>query len=142
MADITRSDAVSASVTNPYAMGPLLRLLLYRKDTATQAVIDMLLEPTGRPGTTAAIADWLPSLMVPPSGAMSTRPEGWEGLAVPLAFLWGDRDSVTPLEQGQRLADLTGAPLSILPEVGHIPQIEAAPAFQAALIAILADLAP
>jgi pimeloyl-ACP methyl ester carboxylesterase len=137
-----RELAVSASVTNPYAMGPLLRRFLYRTDAATPEVIEMLLQPTRRPGTTAAIADWLPSLLVPPVGALSTRPEGWQGLAVPLAFLWGDRDTTTPLAQGERLADLTGAPLSILAEVGHIPQIEDPQAFQAALIATLADLVP
>jgi len=137
-----RELAVSATVTNPLAMGPLLRQFLYRKEAATPEVIDMLLAPTRRPGTTAALADWLPSLLVPPVGALSTRPEGWTDLAVPVAFLWGDRDTATPLAQGQALADLTGAPLSILPEVGHIPQIEDAPAFQAALIAILVDLTP
>ncbi|AZL59082.1 alpha/beta fold hydrolase [Tabrizicola piscis] len=137
-----RELAVSASVTNPYAMGPLLRLFLHRKEAATPEVIDMLLAPSRRPGTTTAIAGWLPSLLVPPTGALSTRAEGWQALAVPLAFLWGDRDTATPLAQGERLADLTGAPLSILPEVGHIPQIEAPDDFQAALIALLADLTP
>ncbi|MBA3908554.1 MAG: alpha/beta hydrolase [Rhodobacter sp.] len=137
-----RELAVSASVTNPYAMGPLLRLFLYRKESATPDVIDMLLEPTRRPGTTAAVADWLPSLLVPPEAALSTQPTSWEGLTLPLAFLWGDQDSTTPLAQGERLASLTGAPLSILTEVGHIPQIEAPAAFQAALVAALADLIP
>lgn len=102
----------------------------------------MLNRPGRRAGTTAALADWLPSLLVPSTGTLSTTPEGWQALDLPLAFLWGDRDTATPLAQGQRLAELTGAPLSILPEVGHIPQIEVPAEFQAALIAILADLAP
>lgn len=137
-----RELAVSASVTNPYAMGPLLRLFLHRKDAATQEVIDMLLQPTRRPGTTAAIADWLPSLLVPPVAALSTDPAKWQALAVPLSFIWGDRDTATPLSQGERLAGLTGAPLSILEEVGHIPQIEAPEAFHAALIAALTAPSP
>jgi pimeloyl-ACP methyl ester carboxylesterase len=137
-----RELAISATVTNPPAMGPLLRLFLYRTEAATPEVIAMLNRPGRRAGTTAALADWLPSLLVPPAGALSTTPEGWQALDLPLAFVWGDRDTATPLDQGQRLADLTGAPLSILAEVGHIPQIEAPAEFQAALIAILADLAP
>jgi pimeloyl-ACP methyl ester carboxylesterase len=137
-----RELAVSASVTNPSAMGPLLRHFLYRKEAATPEVIEMLLQPTRRPGTTAAIADWLPSLLVPPVGAMSTTAEGWQALTLPLAFIWGDRDTATPLAQGQALADLTGAPLFILEEVGHIPQIEDPARFDATLLAALVELMP
>jgi pimeloyl-ACP methyl ester carboxylesterase len=137
-----RELAVSATVTNPAAMGPLLRLFLHRKDAATEDVIAMLNRPGRRSGTTAALAQWLPSLLVPPTNALSTRPEAWQALDLPLAFLWGDRDTTTPLAQGERLAGLTGAPLSILAEVGHIPQLEAPAEFQAALIATLAGLSP
>ncbi len=135
-----RELAVSATVTNPGAMGWLLRQFLHRTEAATDEVVAMLNRPGRRGGTTAAIADWLPSLMVPPTDALSTRPENWQALALPLAFIWGDRDTATPLEQGQRLTELTAAPLSILKEVGHIPQIEAPTEFQAALIAALATL--
>jgi pimeloyl-ACP methyl ester carboxylesterase len=137
-----RELAVSATVTNPPAMGTLLRLFLHRKEAATPEVIKMLNLPGKRAGTTAAIADWLPSLLVPPTDALSTRPEGWQSLPLPLAFIWGDRDTATPLADGQLLAELSGAPLSILQDVGHIPQIEAPAEFQAALIAALAALNP
>lgn len=137
-----RELGISATVTNPAAMGPLLRHFLYRKEAATEEVIAMLNRPGRRAGTTAAIADWLPSLLVPPNGALSTNPESWQALGLPMAFLWGDRDSATPLEQGERLAELTGAPLTVLKDVGHIPQIEAPAEFDAALIAILSDLLP
>lgn len=135
-----RELAVSATVTNPPAMGPLLRLFLYRKEAATPAILEMLLLPSRRPGTTAAIADWLPSLLVPPVGGLSTEAAPWQELALPLAFLWGDQDTTTPLQQGERLADLTGAPLTVLAEVGHIPQIEAPVEFHAALLAALSAL--
>lgn len=135
-----RELVVAASVTNPPAMGPLLRLFLYRKEAATDEVIAMLNRPGRRGGTTSALADWLPSLLVPPVGALSTRPESWQALKLPLAFVWGDRDTATPLAQGQRLADLTGAPLAILAEVGHIPQIEVPADFEAALINALSGL--
>jgi pimeloyl-ACP methyl ester carboxylesterase len=137
-----RELAISATVTNPTAMGPMLRLFLHRKEAATPEVLDMLNRPNRRAGTTAALAAWLPSLLVSPAGAASTRPEGWQALSLPVAFIWGDRDTATPLADGQALADLTGAPLSVLPEVGHIPQIEAPAEFQAVLIAALAALTP
>jgi pimeloyl-ACP methyl ester carboxylesterase len=126
-----RELAVSATFSNPSAAGLMLRRQLYRKDAATPSVLDMLNRPLRRAGTTAALADWLPGLL-----------ENWQALPLPLAFLWGDRDGASPQRDGQKLADLTGAPLSILADTGHIPQIEAPADFQAALIAALAEIAP
>lgn len=137
-----RELGVSATLTNPHAMGWLLKRFLYRKEAASEAVIDMLNRPTKRPGTTAAYAEWLPSLLVAPTDAQSTRSDAWEALRLPMAFIWGDRDKATPLADGERLAGLTGAPLSILQDVGHIPQLEAPAEFQAALIAAISGLTP
>jgi pimeloyl-ACP methyl ester carboxylesterase len=137
-----RELAVSATLTNPSAAGPMLRRQLYRQDAATPEVLDMLNQPLRRAGTTAALADWLAGVLVPPAAALSTKAESWQALPLPLAFLWGDRDGASPLRDGQTLADLTGAPLSILTDTGHIPQIEAPADFQAALIAALAKITP
>jgi pimeloyl-ACP methyl ester carboxylesterase len=137
-----RELAVAATLTNPSATGPMLRRLLHRKEAVTPDLLQMLKRPLSRKGTTAALADWMPGLMVPPTGALSTRRENWQDLPLPLAFLWGDRDPATPLRDGQDLAALTGAPLSILADTGHIPQIEAPVEFQAALIAALSKMTP
>jgi pimeloyl-ACP methyl ester carboxylesterase len=139
---LMRELVVSATLTNPMATGAIVRRFLHQKDAATPEFIDMLNRPNRRAGTTAALADWLPSQIVAPAGALSTSPDAWSALALPLALIWGEQDSATPPEEAQALADLTGAPLSILPEVGHIPQIEAPAAFQAALIAALAKMTP
>jgi pimeloyl-ACP methyl ester carboxylesterase len=137
-----RELAVAATLTNPSATGPMLRRLLHRSEAATPDLLQMLNRPLRRGGTTAALADWMPVLMAPPTGALSTRRESWQALSLPLAILWGDRDPATPLQAGQDLAALTGAPLSILPDTGHIPQIEAPAGFLAALIAALPELTP
>jgi pimeloyl-ACP methyl ester carboxylesterase len=137
-----RELAISATFTNPSAAGLMLRRQLYRKDAATPEVLDMLNRPLRRAGTTAALADWLPGLLVPPAAALSTRAENWQSFPLPLALLWGDRESVASLEDGEELAALTEAPLFILTDTGHIPQIEAPADFQAALIAALAEIAP
>jgi len=139
---LMRELAIAATMTNPPATGTLLQRLLYRKEAATPEVIDMLNRPNSQPGTTAALANWLPSLLVPPAGALSTTVEAWQGFPLPLALVWGDRDTSTPLDQGETLAAATGAPLFIVADVGHIPQIEAPAEFQATLIAALAELIP
>ncbi len=136
-----REVAVAASVTNPWVNRPLLRLFLHRKETATEEIAAVLRRPMALRGTTPALAGWMPTLMLPPVGALSSTPEGWQGLAGRVAFVWGDRDTTTPLAQGQALAALTGGPLIVLGEVGHIPQIEDPAGFHAALIRALSGLA-
>ena len=48
------------------------------------------------------------------------------GIAVPTLLLWGDKDELIPLECGQDAATLIkNSKLVALPNVGHIPSIEA-----------------
>lgn len=137
-----RELAISATATNLWATGPLTRLFLYRKDSLTEADIAVLQQPWALRGTTRAMAAWLPTLIVPPRDALSTRPESFAASPLPMALIWGDRDTTTPLAQGEALQLAHGrATLAILPEVGHIPQIEDPAALRAALVAALASLA-
>ncbi len=53
-------------------------------------------------------------------------------------LIWGERDMVTPLAQGERLRDLLpDASLTVIPGVGHQPMEEAVEAFNAALLGFL-----
>ncbi len=139
---IVRELLVSASATNLWATAPLLKLFLYRKDVVTPEVIALLQRPARQVGSTREIARWLPTLLVPPLDAQSTRDAGWQALTLPVAFIWGDRDTTTPLVQGQALAALTNAPLAVLRDVGHIPQLEAPDDFHRALLDTLRVMTP
>ena len=130
--------ATAATVTNPAAMGPLLRSLIERKETA-EAWLPVLKQPMRRRGTTSAYSAWLPSLFATDDGALSRRSEGLRRLAVPLALIWGEADTVTPIAQGRRIAALGRArSFATLRGVGHIPHIEAPKAFLAVLHSALA----
>jgi pimeloyl-ACP methyl ester carboxylesterase len=130
--------ATAATVTNPAALRPLLRSLIERKESA-DAWLPILKQPMRRRGTTSAYARWLPSLFATDDGALSRRSEGLTRLAVPLALIWGEADTVTPIAQGRRIAALGRArSFAVLPGVGHIPHIEDPKAFLAALDAALA----
>jgi pimeloyl-ACP methyl ester carboxylesterase len=60
---------------------------------------------------------------------------------MPVALLWGDRDSITPPEQARDLQTLLPqATLTVLPGLGHIPQIEDPAALNAALLTALGKL--
>jgi pimeloyl-ACP methyl ester carboxylesterase len=129
--------ATAATITNPPATAPLLRSLIARKAQAA-AWIPILRQPMRRRGTTSAYAAWLPSLFASDDGALSRRSEALGRLAVPLALIWGEADTVTPIAQGRRIAKLGRArSFTALKGDGHIPHIEDPDAFLAALDAAI-----
>jgi pimeloyl-ACP methyl ester carboxylesterase len=138
---VVREWLMSATATNLWATRPLIGMFLYRKAALTDDQIAILQRPANLQGSTAALATWLPSLMLPPVDALSTTPGSYASLTLPTALIWGDRDTTTPLAQADALQRaIPGATLAILPDVGHIPQIEDPEAFRATLIGVLASL--
>lgn len=75
------------------------------------------------------------------SVAISTRPDSIADLAtidVPTAVIVGEADAITPLANSKTLADaIPGASLSVIPDAGHISNIEAPEAFEKAIRAWL-----
>ncbi|MGJ8627089.1 MAG: alpha/beta fold hydrolase [Sulfitobacter sp.] len=133
-----REAAVSATATNPLLTKTLLRGLLYNKDAATDAQVDVLQLPQIRRGTTAAYADWVPSLLAPDPTALSRSPANYTNIPIPVRIIWGDKDTVTPPAQAEMLARAIGqGPVTYLKDVGHIPHIEAPEAFATALKAAI-----
>jgi pimeloyl-ACP methyl ester carboxylesterase len=129
---------IAASLTNPWAIGPLSRSMLHRREAAA-AWRDTLRQPMRRPGTTAAYAAWLPALFAADDGGWSRRSAKLAGIAVPVRLIWGEADTVTPIAQGEALARLMHAPLTRLPDVGHIPHIEDPAHFLPALDAAIEE---
>lgn len=129
-----REVVVAATATNPLLTGVLLRPLIHRKAAATDDVVAVLQRPMVREGSTRAFAAWLPNLLEPERDALSTRAKSYGALSVPVAYVWGEEDTVTPVAQGRTLAQLSpGARLVLLRDVGHIPQIEDRAGFVQAL---------
>ena len=75
------------------------------------------------------------------SVAMSTRPDSLKDLPtidVPTAVIVGEADAITPLANAKTMADaIPGASLSVVPDAGHISNIDAPEAFEKAIRAWL-----
>lgn len=136
-----RRTLVSLTLTNPLVTRMGLAQMIHRKEAATSDRVAILKQPMRGVGLTESIAQWLPNLLRAPADALSTRADAYRALAVPTVLIWGDQDTITPLEQGQALAELIpGAQLVVMRDVGHIPQIEDPAAFQRILIAVLGGI--
>ena len=73
--------------------------------------------------------------------AMSTRPDSRADLPtidVPTAVIVGEADAITPVASSKTMADaIPGATLAVIPDAGHISNIEAPEAFEKAIRAWL-----
>jgi pimeloyl-ACP methyl ester carboxylesterase len=138
-----RDSVVAAFLTNPRFTRRLLQSFVADPAVATDARVAVYQRPLAVRGTTRAFGQWLPALVLPDPLAASEDPGVYARLRLPVVALWGDRDTITPLAQGQRLVGLVpGARLVVLPGIGHIPQIEDAEAFNRALVGVLGGLEP
>lgn len=141
--EVVREIIVANTVTNPHLTRPLLSRFVHVEEAITDEQIAIIQYPFTRQGTTDTIARWLPTLLVPPRGAASSKPESYAGLGVPVALIWGREDTVTPPDQAVQLQDALGdVPLFWMDNVGHIPQIEAPSVFNTTLSVALSVVGP
>jgi pimeloyl-ACP methyl ester carboxylesterase len=90
-------------------------------------------------GTNNGVADWLPELINEHDSSKSSDEKAYAAIHVPTLVLWGDKDSVTPLSDGEHLAKMIpDAKLEVLPGVGHLPPVENTPGFNKTLLEFLA----
>jgi pimeloyl-ACP methyl ester carboxylesterase len=136
-----REILVSLTITNPLATKPLLRSMITKKERALPEYIEILQKPWGLRGSTPDFADWLYDFLGSERTALSADRRSYQALKIPVALLWGDQDSITPLDQAHDLQTLMPQTrLTLLPGLGHIPQIEDPDAFNNALLKALGKL--
>jgi pimeloyl-ACP methyl ester carboxylesterase len=136
-----REILVSLTITNPLATKALLQSLIEKKERALPEYIEILQRPTVLRGSTPVIADWLLYFAGSDRTALSADRGAYARMKIPVAILWGDKDSVTPVAQARDLGTLLPqSTLTLLPGLGHIPQIEDPDMFNPALLKILGTL--
>jgi pimeloyl-ACP methyl ester carboxylesterase len=133
-----RNAIVAATVTNPRLTRRLLSRFVERQDAITDARVAVLQAPLAVQGGTAAFGDWLIEFLTSHEAPLSKRPDAYRALTLPTLIIWGDKDTTTPLAQGQRLSQLiSGSELAVMPGVGHMPQIEDVEQFNRLLVTFL-----
>ncbi|MDX6769409.1 MAG: alpha/beta hydrolase [Elusimicrobiota bacterium] len=130
---------VAATLANPLLQRRGLARFMADPSRATPAMAAVLRRPLYSKGFVAGLADWLPRFLFDAETGLSADPKSYARLTMPTLLVWGDRDTTTPLPQGEALkALIPGSRLEILPGIGHMPQLESPAAVQALLAAHLA----
>jgi pimeloyl-ACP methyl ester carboxylesterase len=137
-----REILVSLTITNPVAPTILLKSLIAKKERALPEYVAILQRPLAQRDSTSDIADWLHYFLGSDPDALSADRNAYAQVKVPVAILWGDKDSITPVEQALDLRTLLPpeTDLTLLPGLGHIPQIEDPDMFNGALLKALGKL--
>ena len=132
---------VSATVTNPFLTGYLVKRFMHVKSALTKRHVQILQRPMKLRGNTKYMALWLRQFVAADPHALSRNRENLRNQAVKVALIWGDRDTVTPQAQGDELAGLL-KPTSfrLLAETGHMPQLERPALFNRHLLQLLQEL--
>ncbi|MET0519447.1 MAG: alpha/beta hydrolase [Burkholderiaceae bacterium] len=131
---------VGALVTQPSLSSRWLRLFVHRKEAVTERRVRAYQQPFRRSDFSADLAAWAAVFAASSceSSALSLDPQrlsDWARNDVPVALIWGEQDTITPLAQARALQRwLPQARLTVLPDVGHIPHIEAPAAFAKVLL--------
>ena len=130
-----RDGTVAAFITNPLFTRHFLKWLAHKPGAATETWADLYRQPLKLKGTTAAVSAWLPEWIANLKPARSEEPETYRKLHIPIHLIWGDFDSVAPLEQARLLARMTSnTTLKIVYGAGHLPQVEEAQLFNDRLL--------
>jgi pimeloyl-ACP methyl ester carboxylesterase len=120
-----RNAFVSTTISNPLFTARLLRGFVKDPQDVTASWVKIYQQPIPVKGGTKTVGAWLPTLFTYEDEALSTHLSNYDKIAIPVHLIWGEKDAVTPLSQGTHLKEhITSSTLTILKDVGHIPQIE------------------
>ncbi len=123
----------------PWSIKPLFESFVFRKDAVTDDRVSMLKKPLALNNMTRAQGDWLQNLMINRDDSLYTDYNNYNRLEMPILIIWGEKDELTPLWQGQTLEKMyPHATLHVIPDAGHIPYLEDTDQFNDALVKFLA----
>lgn len=132
---------ISATITNPLLTRFLIKRFMYKKDALTDRHVEILQQPSGLEGNTANMVVWLQQFLAGDPTAISRDRQKLANAKMPISFIWGEEDIITPISQGEELEKiLSPVKFTRLPEIGHMPQLENPTLFNQVLLERLQEL--
>lgn len=122
---VIRNPILAATATNPRFTKTLISAMILDPADATEEKIKILQEPLVLQGATNTLGDWLKAVLGPQEVSLTTDPANYQRLTMPALIIWGDSDTVIPLEEGEYLQSiLPDAELVMMEGANHIPHVE------------------
>lgn len=112
-----------------------LKTFVYITYHVDHALLDIYTRYMDTKNTTKRLSAWLGDYVNDPLNYQSNSSTNYKKLSIPVRLIWGDRDTITPIEGTNMLLDTVPIiRLTTLKDVGHIPMIENYELFDAALL--------
>lgn len=115
----------------------MFALIFYNKAMSSDAFIEQAFTAKLKRGDGGTINSFIDSFL----RGEDSLDETARTIKAPTLVIWGRQDGLTPLAIGEAFArDIAGAQLVVLDQCGHVPQVEKAGEFNAALLKFLAGV--
>lgn len=117
-----------------------LKSFVVHTEHIDQALLDIYTRYFDTDDTTGRLSRWFVDYVNDPLGYLSNSSVNYRRLAIPVRLIWGEQDTVTPIDGADVV--LSSAPdvgIIRLAGVGHIPMIEDYAQFDAALLSSLSN---
>src|SRR6185369_15773954 len=132
-----RNAVLSATATNPLMTRRLLSTFVADPAILTPALLSVYQKPFAVRDSTNRLGDWLKVVTVGPDTSLSSQLSNFSKLVMPTSLIWGDKDTITPLWQGEKLKQtIPRSSLTVLQGLGHIPQIEDPDSFNRSVLPV------
>ena len=132
---------VSASITNPFLTGFLTKRFMHQTGALSSRHVEILQRPMKLHGNTHQMTLWLQQFLAGDADALSRDRTKLQTSTVPVELIWGGKDTVTPIAQGEELVRiLSPKSFRTLSEIGHMPQLESPAQFNTTLLGALNSL--
>lgn len=131
---LTREQLAPLNASTLAELKQVMSLVFYNKAMLTDAFIEKMFSDKLKRGDGYTISQFT---------EMALRGDDFldgktKAIKAPTLIVWGREDGLTPLALGEAYAqDIAGAEKAILEKCGHVPQLECAAAFNAALLKFL-----
>jgi pimeloyl-ACP methyl ester carboxylesterase len=120
-----RNPVLAATATNPLFTRRLISAMLFDPADATDEKIEVIQKPLVLEDSTNTLGDWLNEVLGPQEISLTTDPMNYQSLDMPALIVWGDHDTIIPLQEGKYLQSiLPNAELVVMQGVNHIPHLE------------------
>jgi pimeloyl-ACP methyl ester carboxylesterase len=135
---ITREALLRLNPSTPSGMKEMMSVVLANKTFLTDPVIEQMFAAKLKRGDGYTINSFIESFLLGEDGLDGKT----KTIKSPTLVAWGKEDGLTPLAIGKAFAeDIPGAQLVVFENCGHVPQIEKASEFNAALLKFLGGAA-
>jgi len=122
---LLRNPVLAATASNPLLTKTITATMVFDPNVVTPELKSMVRRPLVLKDATDTFGGWLAYVMTVQEVSLTSNPANYESLTMPALIIWGDNDTIIPLQEGEYLESiLPNAELVVMKDVNHIPYLE------------------